>query len=126
VEALRWVQKNIAAFGGDANKVTIFGESAGGMSVHFHVLSPLSKGLFHAAIAESGSALMPMFFEDEGMLSKAQRMATAVGCPTDNSEELIKCVRTRDVNSIMVNQPSDVSNRSVLEMQSSSYERPRN
>jgi len=116
MEALRWVQKNIAAFGGDANKVTIFGESAGGMSVHFHVLSPLSKGLFHAAIAESGSALMPMFFQTEGMLSKAQRMATAVGCPTDNSEELVKCLRTRDVKSIMINQPSDVSNRRVLEM----------
>ena len=109
LEALRWVQKNIAAFGGDANKVTIFGESAGGFSVHYHVLSQLSKGLFHAAIAESGSALMPMFFQNEGMLSKAQRLATAVGCPTDSSEELIKCLRTRDLKSIMANQPSDVS-----------------
>jgi carboxylesterase type B len=107
LEALRWVQKNIAVFGGDANKVTIFGESAGGFSVHYHVLSPLSKGLFHAAIAESGSALMPMYFQNEGMLSKAQRLATAVGCPTDSSEELIKCLRTLDVQSIMVNQPSD-------------------
>jgi carboxylesterase type B len=122
LEALRWVQKNIAAFGGDANKVTIFGESAGGMSVHFHVLSPRSKGLFHAAIAESGSALMPMFFQNEEMLSKAQRMATAVGCPTDNSEELVKCLRTRDVKSIMINQPSDVSKRRVLEMQSPRHE----
>lgn len=94
--------------------MTIFGESAGGMSVHFHVLSPFSKGLFHAAIAESGSALMPMFFEDKSGLSKAQRVATAVGCPTDNSEELIKCLRTRDIKSIMVNQPTDVSNRCVL------------
>jgi len=102
--------------------VTIFGESAGGMSVHFHVLSPLSKGLFHAAIAESGSALMPMFFQTEGMLSKAQRMATAVGCPTDNSEELVKCLRTRDVKSILVNQPSDVSKRRMLEMLSPRYE----
>jgi hypothetical protein len=58
---------------------------------------------------------LPMFFQTEGSFSKAQRMATAVGCPTDNSEELIKCLRTRDVNSIMVNQPSDVSNRRVLE-----------
>jgi carboxylesterase type B len=93
--------------------VTIFGESAGGMSVHFHVLSPLSKGLFHAAIAESGSALMPMFFQNEGMLSKAQRMAAAVGCPTDNTEQLVNCLRTRDIKSIMVNQPSDVSKSNV-------------
>jgi len=106
-EALRWVQKNIAAFGGDPNKVTIFGESAGGMSVHFHVLSQLSKGLFHVGIAESGSAMMPMFFQTEGILSQAQRMAAAVGCPTDNSEELVNCLRTRDVKTIMVNQPDD-------------------
>ena len=114
MEALRWVQKNIAAFGGDANKVTIFGESAGAMSIHFHVLSPLSKGLFHSGIAESGSALMPLIFQNEGMLSKAQRLAKSVGCPTDNSEELVECLRTRDVKSIMVNQPSDVSKRSEL------------
>jgi len=42
--ALRWVQKNIHKFGGDPNDVTISGQSAGGVSSHFHVLSPLSKG----------------------------------------------------------------------------------
>lgn len=43
-EGLRWVQRNIQHFGGDPDKVTIFGESAGGASVHYHILSPLTKG----------------------------------------------------------------------------------
>lgn len=54
IAALRWVQRNIEAFGGDANNVTIFGESAGGWSVNTMMTSPLAKGLFHKAIAESG------------------------------------------------------------------------
>ncbi|XP_060520064.1 esterase B1-like [Cylas formicarius] len=56
-EALRWVKNNIRSFNGDPNNVTIFGESAGGASVHYHVLSPLSRDLFHKAIIQSGTAL---------------------------------------------------------------------
>ena len=54
VAALSWIQRNIAAFGGNPANVTIFGESAGGVSVHTHLTSPLSRGLFHKAISESG------------------------------------------------------------------------
>ena len=55
IAALQWVQRNIAAFGGNPSDVTIFGESAGGRSVNAMLVSPLTKGLFHKAVIESGA-----------------------------------------------------------------------
>ena len=59
IAGLQWIKKNIAAFGGDPDKVTIFGESAGGISVSMLCASPLAKGLFQGAISESGGSFGP-------------------------------------------------------------------
>ena len=57
VEALKWINKNIETFGGDPSRVTLFGESAGATSVNLHLLSSLSRGLFHRVIKESGTQI---------------------------------------------------------------------
>ncbi|XP_005372125.1 pyrethroid hydrolase Ces2a-like [Microtus ochrogaster] len=64
VAALRWVQQNIVYFGGNPGQVTIFGASAGGTSVSSLVVSPMSKGLIHRAIMQSGVALLPDLISD--------------------------------------------------------------
>ena len=65
---LRWVNQNIANFGGNPQQITIFGESAGALSVAYQVISPLSKGLFQRAIMQSGPAINPSW----GRITKEQ------------------------------------------------------
>lgn len=99
VAALRWVRDNIAVFGGNPNSVTIFGESAGGASVQYHMLSPMSQGLFHKGISQSGTALCP-WSRPISTVDRAHKLATSLGCPTKSSE-LIACLRKKNAEDII-------------------------
>lgn len=102
--AMVWTQNNIRHFNGDPSKVTIFGESAGAFSVCFHLTSPASRGLFSAAIMESGTCSSPFFFttidyaEDFG-----NTFTSAFGCNLTamTGEQYLKCLRETPARDIL-------------------------
>jgi para-nitrobenzyl esterase len=95
--ALRWVQRNIAAFGGDAGNVTIFGQSGGGTGVTANLQSPLSKGLFHRAIDQSGIRIE--YVSLEARTKAATDFAVAAGC----ADQSAKCLRALTPEQIIAN-----------------------
>ncbi|XP_012525770.2 venom carboxylesterase-6 [Monomorium pharaonis] len=98
--ALRWVSENIEWFGGDPQKVTLVGLSAGGASVHYHYLSQLSAGLFQNGISFSGTALT-CAAQTENSLEKAKKLSALMGCPTTTSRDMIRCMRYRPARAIV-------------------------
>jgi para-nitrobenzyl esterase len=94
--ALRWVQRNIARFGGDPHNVTIAGQSAGGLSVLAQMVSPGARGLFQRAIVQSGT-----FALNQQPLATAETagetFATAVGCP----DQTAACLRNASVSNLV-------------------------
>ncbi|GAB6022684.1 hypothetical protein CHUAL_006778 [Chamberlinius hualienensis] len=102
VMALKWVQANIETFGGDPKRVTIFGVSAGAASVMFHILSPLSSGLFHAAIIGSGSALNPWAVK-ENPKDLAVKLAKGFMCDNpENSNDIIQCLSKKTAEELVL------------------------
>ncbi|XP_071119428.1 acetylcholinesterase-like [Haliotis cracherodii] len=103
--ALQWVSRNIHFFGGDPNKVTIEGHSAGAADVGYHIVSPLSEGLFRFAIIQSGS---PTAHWASSFQHQAENVLTKyredLGCDTSNDlRELKQCLKTkewRDINNV--------------------------
>lgn len=106
--ALKWVQENAEFFGGDPFKVTLFGESAGAMSVHAHLLSPLSRGLFQNAILLSGSLYTIDFYDSpQQSLHMGDRVSRMVNCSdqgrnlSTHVEEVISCLRNVSVHELL-------------------------
>ena len=101
VEALRWVQKNIESFNGDAKKVTITGYSAGGASVQLHYMSPLTDGLFNNGISHSGVALNPWVMM-ENAKDKSHQVAIFARCPQKDHEKMLKCLREKPTEELVM------------------------
>ncbi|CAG2122635.1 unnamed protein product, partial [Medioppia subpectinata] len=101
--ALNWTQHNIRQFGGNPDDVTIFGQSAGGVSVTSHIVSNVSRNYFNRAIIQSGSSLTNVWLRSRDYATRvAKRYATFIGC--DREINYIECLRNKTSDELLTAQ----------------------
>merc|ERR1711936_708750 len=118
VAGLQWVKRHISAFSGDPGSITIMGQQAGGASVHYHLLSPLTRGLFHRAVSLSGTALC-WWASLKRPLERAIKLSRLLECPYkitpngtsmykdgDTTQKLVDCLLEKDMESLMNTHPN--------------------
>jgi para-nitrobenzyl esterase len=108
--ALKWIQRNILAFGGDPKRVTIFGESGGGISVNSNLASPTAHGLFQRAISESGAGgQFQDYFNFIVPLTTAEAAGTALATSLGCGDQTATCLRALPASTLVLAQPSEVA-----------------
>jgi para-nitrobenzyl esterase len=104
VAALEWVKKNISAFGGDPSKVLVFGESAGALDTITLVASPLAKGLFSAALAQSGGSTSTPLKDAETAMATRVDMFSCGG-----ASDRLACLRGKTANELLAELPGSIN-----------------
>lgn len=102
--AMKWVRDNIRHFGGDPDKVTISGESAGGLSTLSNLASPTAKGLFRGAIVESGAYMLFTVQSLAAQEAAGAKFVTAVGCTETSNAAIAACLRNVPVATLLANE----------------------
>ncbi|CAD7085435.1 unnamed protein product [Hermetia illucens] len=95
VMALKWIQSHIANFGGDPNSITLLGYSAGALSITMHLISPMSRNLFHKAIVMSASTTA-QWEVPSNQLDLGQRQARLLNCTDATVKEMVDCLKMRN------------------------------
>ena len=101
--AIQWVRANIHLFGGDPDKITIFGESAGAVSVQAQVLSPHNSGVLRGAIAQSGSMLFANIEAPGAEKKYARNALEAINCPPTLDQRSLDCLQNIDIKKVNAN-----------------------